>query len=341
MSLPEAKLGIKRDSKWVENSRKTWQLFLEFERANKNLDIEDKILRYLFNRYNLNPKPIRPKNIANWASQLFEQLENENRPIKMVVMRRIKTVVTDWERFLLSKHSFKPKQSKYLSLSKLKKLSLTLWKNNPTHRVRWLYRAASVCFVYCWLSGARMQDILRLRWEDISIIKNKTGSFIKADVRHSKGNRGKRGEQLTVMIINDHTLNLFTRLKHWWHFMNKPRSGLVFCKPNKDKTTGILSVSNTELKPFQIKQAAQRAAKGLGWTELPVSKSGRNSIVPVLLKLGVKSQHANIFMRWAHHSEMLSHYQGTHLEYSTTGTAFKIGRAIMSGQIFELKKDIH
>ena len=340
MLLPESKLKLKKDSKWVENCEKTWQLFVQHASAAGNENIEDTILKYLFSRYNNNPKLIRPKNIANWANQLFEQFENEGKPLKPVVKNRVRKVISDWERFLLQNNNFEPKQPPYLSLKKLKKLSWVLWKENPTHRCKWLYKAASVCYVYTWLSGARMQDILRLEWQDLTVVRNNTGAFIKARVRHSKGNKGKRGEQLTVMIIkNDPCLNMLTRLKHWWKFLGKPTSGLLFRKPTKKQTEK--SVFRKELKPFQIKQAAQRAAKALNWKDLPMAKSGRNSIVPVILKLGIKSQLCNIFMRWTHQSQMLSHYQSSHLEFSTTGTAYKLGKAIESGQIYELEKDIY
>ena len=356
MLIPKSQLVINRDSKWVRDSARTWQLYSEFLSKNADLSLEDKIITFLFQRYNENPKLIRPKNISNWAGQLFEQLENENIPVKPVVIRRVKKVVSDWERFLLTRHDFGPKQPKYMSLKKLKELSWDLWRKNRTHRCKWLYRAASVAYVYAWLSGGRMQDILRLKWEDMKIIRNNTGTFLMAKVRHSKGNKAKRGEQLTVMLVKDHTLNIFSRLKHWWAFSGKPKSGLVFRKVgNKAETnsetgqqigskklTGISGANiEIEIKPFQIKKAAQRAAVALGWSSLPMAKSGRNSIVPVLLKLGVKSQLCNIFMRWSHSSEMLSHYQGAHLEFSTTGVAYKIGKAIESGEIYELEKDIH
>ena len=179
---------------------------------------EDRILRFLFERYNNLKKPIRPKNISNWASQLFEQLHNENQPVKPVVIRRVKTVVTNWERHLLQTTDFVPKQPDYMSLTKVKELSWDLWKKNRTHRCKWLYRASSVCYIINWLSGARMQDVLRIVWEDLHVVKNDTGTFVWAKVRHSKGNKGKRKEQLTMMVVDDPHLNVYTRLKNWWKY---------------------------------------------------------------------------------------------------------------------------
>ena len=335
MSLPPSKLTVNRDSKWVKSCLKTWQLYKNFcASASCDLDLESRIIQFLFDRYNNKKKKIRPKNISDWASQLFEQFSNENIPVKPVIIRRIKTVTSNWERFLLEQNDFAPKQPKYLSLRKVKKLTKDLWRKNRTHRCKKLYRAASVAYVFAWLSGARMQDLLRLKWEDLDLVKNNTGSFVRAQIRHSKGNKAKRAEQLTVMIINDHCLNIFTRLKHWWNYCEKPDSGYIFSKTGK---AGVV----VPYKPSQIKRAAQKSAKALGWKDLPMAKSGRNSIAPLLIRLGVKSQLANLYMRWSHSSEMLSHYQGNHLEYSKSGVAYKLGTAIENGTIFEIEKDIH
>ena len=65
----------------------------------------------------------------------------------------------------------------------------------------------------------------------------------------------------------------------------------------------------------------------------PKAHSGRSSLTPLLMKMGLKSQILTVFMRWKHGSSMISRYQGETLECSDKGAAHALKKAIDEGKI--------
>ena len=123
------------------------------------------------------------------------------------------------------------------------------------------------------------------------------------------------------------------RLEKLAEKQNFPKSGYIFQNPKKP---------NTHLATNQVVSAWRLAAKDLGWPseDLPRGHSGRNSMVPILMKMGISDQKINVYLRWTHGSSMISHYQGTSLECSDQGSAFLLQKAIEDGSIENLTNDI-
>ena len=87
---------------------------------------------------------------------------------------------------------------------------------------------------------------------------------------------------------------------------------------------------------------ARKSALALGWEkhELPRAHSGRNSMVPSLMKLNQNTKRIETSMGWSANTQMLTHYMSNSLDCSDKGSAYLLGSAIENGTHNELTSDI-
>ena len=334
------KLDLERVLKNPEKSRshkdreKTGREFCEFLEQHDEKIGEISIqnfIRFWFVAKSAKRK-LKASNLKRKLALLLEFLSSQNIEITHTGVKRINFVIQRWERAILEISPDEKMVTKYLPLNRLKTLCLALWKENPTKRSEIINKCSSVTFLGCWLSGARLVDMMRLHWEDLKIRKNPSGLYLVARIRHSKGNAGKRPEQLTFLSLKDPSLNIIKRLKRWWKFSGKPCSGKIF----KNKING------KELTRAASVRSARNMAKYINWPKdhWPRAHSGRKSLVLLLLKLGIDPVSLRIYLRWGPNSVMNSYYQSVGLETTEYGTSHKFGQILNSGKIFDLEKDL-
>ena len=319
--LPE-----KVNSTWVKASDLLYTEYIKFLKITPPGDRSDLIIKFLLTRYSdkSNPKKLlKPENLSKWLAQLSEALAEEKKPLTPRQERLLKTNI---KRIIKNMHQnvdFSIRRPKFMTLKKLEALTVALWKNHRGKRRPDLYLAASVILVMAWLGGSRVIDIIRLQWSDLKLIKNKSGEYLKCKVRFSKSNPN-RPEALTFKKTPNKIFDVIDRLQKWSKKSNN-RKGFIF------PDNGV----NSHIKTHQVVNCWRIAARDIGWPEpdWPRGHSGRNSCVPLLMKLGQKSQRINVFLRWQHGSSMLSHYQGSSLECSTEGSAYMLEKALREGTL--------
>ena len=176
-----------------------------------------------------------------------------------------------------------------------------------------------------------MIDCCRTKWEDCEPVENPTGKFLQIRIRISKANRGERREQITIAQIDDEDFDIFKRLHQWWEEVGKPDTGFILENPRKP---------GSYFHPNQLVRVAQKSAREMSWPReiWPKAHSGRNSLVAVLMKMGIKTQLLTVFLRWKDGSPMLSRYQGDQLECSSKGTAFALKRVLEQGEMDNLEQ---
>ena len=141
-------------------------------------------------------------------------------------LRVLRTAATRLEKKLSEKTKSQTQRARFMSLEKILDLTENLWfSSDPSRRNKRLYKISSIVFVLTYLSGRRAIDALRLRWEDVTWVKNTTGQFLSIEIRHSKSNL-KRKDYLTCYVIKKHpNLNIRRRLAIWWRENQRPESG--------------------------------------------------------------------------------------------------------------------
>ena len=119
-------------------------------------------------------------------------------------------------------------RARFITLEQILDLTENLWfTTDASIRHKWLYKAASIVYVFTYLSGRRVIDVLRLRWEDLEWIKNPNGQFLQFQVRHSKSNV-TRPDFLTCFVVDSEpNLNIRRRLAIWWQLREKPENGFI------------------------------------------------------------------------------------------------------------------
>jgi len=244
----------------------------------------------------------------------------------------LKQTVASWENKLVSIQPTNLKRAPFLGIKQLRKLVKQLWHYDPSNRSKWLNKATAIAMLFCWRGGCRMIDTLRMRWEDMAFISNKSGDFIIYKVRCSKANMlGRRPERVSLLIIPDKYLDAYGLLKKWWIIKNRPLEGHVFQyrEAKLPQTTAFV-------------RAARKAAEFLKWPKpyWPGAHSGRNSVILLLLKLKVPMHQIKIFMRWSPNSNMPTYYQNIKLETTDEGVPFKLGEELKEGNLFKLGQDI-
>lgn len=322
--IPEGK-----NSSWVQDSEKIFQEFKKFEKLTPKGDKTDIILKFLMSRYSdkSNPKKLlKPENLSKWLAQLIEAMDEAN---EKLTLRQGKLLKTNVRRLIKNMHQevdFSIRRPKFMTLKKLEALTVALWKNHRGKRKPLLYLASSVILVMAWLGGSRVIDIIRLQWSDLKIIKNKTGEYLKCKVRFSKSNPN-RPQALTFKRTPNKVFDVVDRLQKWSK-KSGHKEGFIFPK------NGVKG----HIMTHQVVNCWRLAARDLGWPESdwPRGHSGRNSCVPLLMKLGQKSQRINVFLRWQHNSSMMSHYQGTSLETSSEGSAYLLEKALHDGTLAKI-----
>ena len=328
-------MKIPKKARWERESDETGQEFAAFLENFEYSSTEDSVIAFVKDWYlrKSTKKPIAATNLNRKLSLLLFHLQNSKQEIiTSRGIKKVKYVIGKWERSILDLHPKSQNKTKYLPIKRLKQLGLRLWKSDLKLMSGAKNRCASMVLLTCWLSGARTIDALRLRWEDLKIVNNSSGKFVVAKIRHSKGNVGKRPEQLTFLQLDDPEMDIIKRLHRWWKFQGKPVTGHIFC----DKITKV------PYQRAQIVRSMRQMAKKLKWPEenWPRAHTGRKSVVLLLLKLGVTPQSLRIFLRWGPESQMPAYYQGTGLETTDMGTSFQLGGMLNSGKILEIEKDL-
>ena len=328
-------LVVPEKSRWHKDREKTGAEFVKFLKSN-SLEFNEKTIQDFIRSWFITKRSsrrIKPENMSRKLSYLLEFFSNFREfQLTQTGLKRIKFVIHRWERAILEIDPDRKLQTKYLPLEKLKTLCLSLWKLDPTKRSQVHNKCAATVLLGCWLSGARQVDMLRLYWEDLRLKKNPAGVFLIAKIRHSKGNAGKRPEQLTFLKLEDPKVNFLRSLKKWWKYTGKPRRGKIFVNP----------LSKELLKGPAITRSYRNMARHLGWPESdwPRAHTGRKSLVLLLLKLGIDPVSLRIYLRWGPNSVMNSYYQSVGLETTEYGTSFKFGEILNSGKIFKMEQDL-
>ena len=320
-------------SNWTKDSDKIWDEFKAFRDFDQKDQLTDKILKFLIARYSQKSNPqkmLKPENLVKWLAQLLEALEHGGQKLTLRQGRLLKTNIKRIVKNMHQTLDFSVRRPKFLTIKKLKELSIALWKNHRGKRKPETYLAASIIVIMTWLSAARVIDVARLKWRDLKRVNNSTGKFLTCKVRFSKSNPN-RPQSLTFMRNKDPVLDVIYRLEKWAE-KTKSKTGFIFRDITKN---------DSHLATHQIVNAMRLAARDLGWPEenWPRGHSGRNSCVPTLMQLGQKTAKINVFLRWAHGSTMLSHYMADSLECSTGGSAFLLTKALEEGKLEKYFKD--
>lgn len=178
------------------------------------------------------------------------------------------------------------------------------------------------------LTGSRIGDLLKIKWNDIKISKDHEGRpTLTIYVVQKTDLLGKNRDRKTIILPSNKNLNPI-----FWLFEESKYKGAydyLFLGNNNKLLTG-------DKIRYQMRKAAERL--NLDFT--PTGHSCRTALCSTLSLANVSDERIRYFLNWKEDSDMPKLYKRSLLEKSDYGCAKTIFDLIEDNKIFALQKQI-
>ena len=225
-------------------------------------------------------------------------------------MARISRTVKRFARPILAKYPQIKNRAKTFRLETIAKVIEHLFLKNNT-----ISYETALCLSITFTTGCRLADALNIFSNDIKLIRNKYGKYIKINLRNSKNNiLGIKPEQLTYKIGPKNIINLEEHIN-------------TYLSRVEIKTEKLFNIRNSQSSKIkQITYQMRKISKELNLRQTLGAHSGRNTLLINLCHAGVDDESKKIYMRWTPNSSMANHYRGLLLECSPFGATEQLSK---------------
>jgi hypothetical protein len=289
-----------------KNGLKKWE-DLTIQNAEK---FSTKYIKTIYNQKIKTGKSLKGYVVQQFLYYLLRVIESETKNnVPKILSSRLKRTIHRVARPLLAQTLQKTNRAKSFKFKTIKNaIKILLSKNKHITDCT----AVSLAISFC--TAARLADVLNIVREDIKLVKNKSGTFVKILLRNSKNNQlGLRQEQLTYFQSQNSSnkINLQKLLKK---FMKKHKND------SREKLINLGKLNRSQ-KLRKITYQYAKISKELNLKNKIGAHSGRNTLLYKICKNNIDDESKKIFMRWRPSSNMPTHYRGLMLECSDIGVA--------------------
>lgn len=286
-----------------------------------------------------------PNRMLTDAKIIFTQLKVSH-SIQTKVKNRLKNIIFN----IRIQSGLKTKIAPIFHPLALLKLIKSLWDDNSNkdNRIFLAKKQAATQAMICLITGRRWTDITRIKWDNMTHITNKIGTFTKFFIPVSKTNMiGSRIECVTLKKLNitPCPVKMLEKLKFW---AGQPSNGFVFkcLAPKRQWVQDPIEFNwstyrcnghwNNDIKQACLGQTSStqsfgylhRWAKRQNWTTLPTKHTFRRTCLIVSKQLGISRDQINEGFGWVAHSDMIRHYTSEHDSVTLKAPAVAIANYI-------------
>ena len=298
-------------------------------KLNNCKEIVDACLKCYINAVQNTAKMPNPNVMLTYAKTIFNKFQQSS-TTKTKVKNQLKNEIFN----IRIQGGLKTKIAPIFHPLKLWDLIRAMWyqKIQKDPRIALAKKQAAVQAIICLITGRRWTDVTRIKWDNMTIIHNSVGTFLKFYIPVSKTNMiGARIESITLkkLDMKPCPVNMINKLKFW---AGNPTNGFVFqcLAPKKIWTKDPINYnwSNYRCKGHWCNTKRQaclghtssvqsfgylhRWAKKQKWKILPTKHTFRRTGLLVSKHLGITRDQINEGFGWVAHSDMIRHYTAEH-----------------------------
>jgi hypothetical protein len=282
-------------SGWAINE---WQrIGLKKKRRNKRVDAKE--MQFLVTKLKID----RPRKPYGWTviqSHLVRALEEFFEfTLTSSALQILKTYINTETREQASESLYEPKPPAYFQWEKMKKVWNRLWHPAPRGPLETRHKVVCVSYI-CYVTVLMIEDLEEKMEEGVT--------FLRMPLRVSKSNTKKTRRESLILISRPTDIMLI--MKRLRASIGKRTKGKVFPEMDTRKVTHHL----------------KRAAKDLGWKELPRAHGMRLGYILNSSIGGVEDDHIVNACRWKD-TAMLRYYRNHFLENTKHGAAYRISKS--------------